>query len=194
MSDDLSPEERRNIVLTRAFIPGRARAEKDAHAQTELQKLQNRMVFGEAEEEADGFGDETIGMGMIGKAGSKIRVATDKKSKRGWSLFFLLCLALGLISSLLIPCLSPPSPSVKVSKANRLRTQLMGRSSTSNDALSGTSTSLSFTPFQGLEIATPSLSAAQRVKAANDRWFKEGTFSHVAGMGGSGAGGILGKK
>ena len=115
---------------------------------------------------------------------------------------------------------------VKVSKANRLRTQLLGRSSTSNDALSGTSTSLSFTPVQGsslclspstspcislpsltlprpffrsflragLEIATPSLSAAERVKAANDRWFKEGTFSHVAGKGaGTGAGGILGK-
>lgn len=61
---------------------------------------------------------------------------------------------------------------VKVNKANRLRTQLLGRSSTSGDALSGISTSLSFTPVQGLEIATPSLSAAERMKAANDRWFQ----------------------
>lgn len=70
----------------------------------------------------------------------------------------------------------------------------MGRSSTSNDALSGTSTSLSFTPVQGLEIVTPSLSAAERVKAANDRWFKEGMFSHVASGSGTGASGVLGKK
>ncbi|KAL7415718.1 hypothetical protein BDY24DRAFT_406283 [Mrakia frigida] len=142
----------------------KARAEKESMEITELHKQQNRMAFGEAEEEAEGFGDETIGMGMIGKSGSKVRLATDQKSK------------------------------LKVSKANRLRTQLLGRSSTSSDALSGTSTSLSFTPVQGLEIATPSLSAAERVKAANDRWFKEGTFSHVAGKGaGTGAGGILGK-
>jgi len=49
---------------------------------TELHKQQNRMAFGEAEEEAEGFGDETIGMGMIGKSGSKVRLATDQKSKR----------------------------------------------------------------------------------------------------------------
>ncbi|CDZ96377.1 u4 u6 small nuclear ribonucleoprotein prp31 [Phaffia rhodozyma] len=141
----------------------RARAEKDLYAQTELQKLQNRMSFGEAEEEAGGYGDETVGMGMIGKAGSKIRIASDTKSK------------------------------LKVTKANRLRTQLLGRSTTTNDALSGTSTSLSFTPVQGLEIATPSLSATERVKAANDRWFKEGMFSHVATGKGTGASGVLGK-
>jgi U4/U6 small nuclear ribonucleoprotein PRP31 len=41
------------------------------------------------------------------------------------------------------------------------------------------STSLSFTPVQGIEIVTPSLSAAQRVQAANDRWFAGGTFTHV---------------
>lgn len=42
------------------------------------------MVFGEAEEEAGGYGDETIGMGMLGKAGSKIRLASDDKSKRAF--------------------------------------------------------------------------------------------------------------
>lgn len=53
---------------------------------TELHKQQNRMAFGEAEEEAEGFGDETIGMGMIGKSGSKVRLATDQKSKRTYRL------------------------------------------------------------------------------------------------------------
>lgn len=31
----------------------------------------------------------------------------------------------------------------------------------------------------GIEIATPSLSAAQRVAAANERWFAAGSFTHV---------------
>jgi U4/U6 small nuclear ribonucleoprotein PRP31 len=55
---------------------------------------------------------------------------------------------------------------------------MLGRSALSSDT-SGTATSLSFTPVQGLEIVTPSLSAAQRVKEANDRWFASGTFTHV---------------
>jgi U4/U6 small nuclear ribonucleoprotein PRP31 len=56
---------------------------------------------------------------------------------------------------------------------------MLGRAAASSDAGSGTATSLSFTPVQGLEIVTPSLSAAQRVKEANDRWFASGTFTHV---------------
>ena len=93
-----------------------------------------------------------------------------------------------------LACSSPPPVAVKVSKANRLRTQLLGRSATSADSLSGTSTSLSFTPVQGIEIATPSLSAAEKMKAANDRWFQAGTFSHIAGPTGTGAAGVLGQK
>lgn len=50
------------------------------------------MVFGEAEEEAGGYGDETIGMGMLGKAGSKIRLASDNKSKRAFSYILLILL------------------------------------------------------------------------------------------------------
>lgn len=57
---------------------------------TELHKMQNRMAFGEAEEEAGGYGDETIGMGMIGKAGSKVRLASDEKSKRASQVFSFL--------------------------------------------------------------------------------------------------------
>lgn len=56
---------------------------------------------------------------------------------------------------------------------------MLGRSALTSDAGSGTQTSLSFTPVQGIEIVTPSLSAAQRVKEANDRWFASGTFTHV---------------
>lgn len=91
-----------------------------------------------------------------------------------------------------------------MSKANKLRTQLLGgRTQSANSNLSGTATSLSFTPVQGMsivksfravilglslvffylgiEIVTPSLAKAQadRVAAANDRWFASGTFTHV---------------
>ncbi|WRT67443.1 uncharacterized protein IL334_004414 [Kwoniella shivajii] len=127
----------------------RARKQKEAYAQTELRKLQNRMEFGKAEEEV-GIDDETVGLGMIGSGSGKVRgEVADARSK------------------------------AKLSRANKLRTQLLGRSAVSNDAKSGLSTSLSFTPVQGIEIVTPSLSAAQKVAAANERWFAGGTFTHV---------------
>lgn len=133
----------------------RARKQKEAYAQTELRKLQNRMAFGEEEQETGAF-DETVGMGMIGSSKGRVRAdVVDSKSK------------------------------AKMSKANKLRTQLLGRSlgggggPSSNATLSGTSTSLSFTPVQGLEIVTPSLAKAQQVQAANERWFAQGTFTHV---------------
>ncbi|KAJ9114869.1 hypothetical protein QFC20_001240 [Naganishia adeliensis] len=130
----------------------RARSQKEAYAQTELRKLQNRMAFGEVEEETGAF-DETVGMGMIGSSNGRVRAeAIDNKSR------------------------------AKMSKANKLRTQLLGgRTQSANSNLSGTATSLSFTPVQGIEIVTPSLAKAQadKVAAANDRWFAAGTFTHV---------------
>ncbi|CAK9783880.1 putative Pre-mRNA splicing factor [Cutaneotrichosporon oleaginosum] len=93
--------------------------------------------------------DEFVGQGMIGAQGKVRGLVADSKSR------------------------------AKMSRANRLRTQLLGRAAASADAGSGTSTSLSFTPVQGIEIVTPSLSAAQKVQAANDRWFAGGTFTHV---------------
>lgn len=93
--------------------------------------------------------DESVGLGMIGGAGKVRGLVADQKSR------------------------------AKMSRANRLRTQLLGRSMSSNDSASGMATSLSFTPVQGIEIVTPSLSAAQKVQEANDRWFAPGTFTHV---------------
>ncbi|KAF7331955.1 Nop domain-containing protein [Mycena kentingensis (nom. inval.)] len=135
----------------------RARKAKEAYAQTELRKLQNRMVFGEAEEEVGAF-DETKGMGMIGVSSGSVRAGMgDSKSR------------------------------AKMSKANKLRTAALNRaallggtqpSSASSSALSGTATSLSVTPAQGFEL-TNRAAAAQRVKEANERWFAGGTFSTV---------------
>ena len=47
----------------------RVRKAKEQNAVTEMRKLQNRMKFGEQEEEV-GFGDETEGLGMLSQSGS----------------------------------------------------------------------------------------------------------------------------
>lgn len=57
----------------------RARKAKEQYAMTELRKLQNRMKFGEEEEE-DGAFDETKGLGMIGPSSGKLRVAAEARS------------------------------------------------------------------------------------------------------------------
>lgn len=78
----------------------RARKVKEAHAATELRKLQNRMVFGEAEAEVGAYG-ETKGLGMIGVATGKVRAGMgDAKSKGLFSPLFPVHL-----TSALTPCL-----------------------------------------------------------------------------------------
>lgn len=62
----------------------RARKAKEAYAQTELRKLQNRMAFGEAEEEVGAF-DETKGLGMLGSATGKVRATAVDSKARGMS-------------------------------------------------------------------------------------------------------------
>jgi len=57
----------------------RARKAKEAYAQTELRKLQNRMAFGEAEQEVGAF-DETKGLGMIGSG--KVRANAGEAKSR----------------------------------------------------------------------------------------------------------------
>ncbi|KAJ7228816.1 hypothetical protein GGX14DRAFT_415160 [Mycena pura] len=131
----------------------RARKAKEAYAQTELRKLQNRMAFGEAEEEVGAF-DETKGMGMIGASSGSVRAGLGESKSRA-----------------------------KMSKANKLRTAALNRSALlggtqPSSAASGTATSLSVTPAQGFEL-TNRASAAQRVKEANERWFAAGTFSFI---------------
>jgi len=130
----------------------RARKAKEAYAQTELRKLQNRMVFGEAEEEVGAF-DQTKGMGMIGATSGSVRAGLGESKSRA-----------------------------KMSKANKLRTAALNRSAllggTQPSSSSGTATSLSVTPAQGFEL-TNRAAAAQRVKEANERWFAAGTFSFV---------------
>ncbi|KAI6134867.1 hypothetical protein EV401DRAFT_2052418 [Pisolithus croceorrhizus] len=101
----------------------RARKAKEAYAQTELRKLQNRMAFGQAEEEVGAF-DQTKGLGMIGVGTGKVRAGLGEAKSRA-----------------------------KLSKANKLRTAMLARvAQSSASSTSGTATSLTVTPVQGFEL------------------------------------------
>lgn len=175
------------------FFPAfSARKAKEAYAQTELRKMQNRMVFGEAEQEVGAF-DQTKGLGMVGSG--KVRAGTGESKSRG------MCSLTSDASSTDLRCLKFTA---KMSKANKLRTAALNRATQSSGAggtqTSGTATSLTVTPVQGqydfgVSITIVNLlgslgfeltnkaAAAARVKEANDRWFAGGTFSFVGQKG-----------
>jgi len=71
-------------LTSRPFCAGRARKAKEAHAATELRKLQNRMAFGETEAEVGAYG-ETKGLGMIGVATGKVRAGMGEAKSKGSS-------------------------------------------------------------------------------------------------------------
>jgi hypothetical protein len=86
------------------LIVHRARKAKEAHAQTELRKLQNRMVFGEAEEEVGAF-DQTKGMGMIGSG--KVRAGPGEIKSKGAYFVVLLFLPSSFFYLFVLPfCLA----------------------------------------------------------------------------------------
>ncbi|WFD33347.1 U4/U6-U5 snRNP complex subunit prp31 [Malassezia cuniculi] len=134
----------------------RARKFRELYGQTELGKMANRVEFGKAEEEASAF-DETMGLGMVNtKASGRIRAVTaDAKSK------------------------------ARMSKANKERLATLNRPlslpSVPSSSTSGIQSSLSFTPVQGIELVDPS--RQRKVAEANAKWFSEGQFSLVPGVG-----------
>ncbi|KAJ8495901.1 hypothetical protein ONZ45_g12669 [Pleurotus djamor] len=107
----------------------RARKAKEAYAQTELRKLQNRMAFGEAEAEVGAF-DQTKGLGMIGVGTGKVRANLGEAKSRA-----------------------------KMSKANKLRTAALTRAAQGGTQTSGMATSLTVTPVQGFELTNRSAAA-----------------------------------
>ncbi|KAF7794546.1 hypothetical protein EIP86_005680 [Pleurotus ostreatoroseus] len=132
----------------------RARKAKEAYAQTELRKLQNRMAFGEAEEEVGAF-DQTKGLGMIGSG--KVRAGVGEAKSRA---------KLSKANKLRTAAL----------------TRAAAQSSADGTQTSGTATSLTVTPVQGFEL-TNRAAAAARVREANERWFAGGTFSFIGQKG-----------
>ncbi|KAI0111556.1 pre-mRNA splicing factor [Daldinia grandis] len=163
----------------------RARKAKEATAMTDLRKAQNRMVFGKEERETDyGIGDSTTGMGMIGQTNDgRIRgVQIDNRTRaklsqkhKGWGG----ATPIGGSASSLRGF--GQSGNIDL-RGKGLRTSGVG-STIGGGA--GTASSLAFTPVQGLELVDPKVQAElnRKRKAEEDRWFKGGTFTQVAGGG-----------
>jgi U4/U6 small nuclear ribonucleoprotein PRP31 len=141
----------------------RARKAKEAYATTELRKLQNRMAFGEAEEEVGAF-DETKGLGMIGSSSGKIRASAGEAKSKGNAYF--------ASASAYCPTLLPPSEIVKVEQTPdgcAHTGSAGGRDVWDSD----------FAEYH----ARQGLRAEAKVKAANERWFAGGTFTFTGSKG-----------
>ncbi|XP_018567512.1 U4/U6 small nuclear ribonucleoprotein Prp31 [Anoplophora glabripennis] len=122
----------------------RVRKMKERYAMTEFRKQANRMNFADIEDDAY---QEDLGYsrGTIGKAGTgRIRLPqVDEKTK------------------------------VRISKTlqkNLQKQQIWGGSTTVKKQISGTASSVAFTPLQGLEIVNPQ-AAEVKVNEANAKYF-----------------------
>lgn len=154
----------------------KARKAKEATAMTEIRKAQNRMVFGKEEKEVS-YGDSTKGLGMIGatdtgrlraqQIDNRTRAKLSKKNP-GWGGET----ALGAASSLKG---FGQGGTATTLRAHGLRTAGVGSGA-------GTS-SIAFTPVQGLELVDPKVrdEMNRKRKADEDRWFKGGTFTQLGG-------------
>ncbi|KAG2497858.1 hypothetical protein HYH03_004124 [Edaphochlamys debaryana] len=123
----------------------RLRKMKERYGLTDVRKAANRMMFNQAEEEfVDG--EDTIGLGVLGKEGSgRLRiVASQQKQKL----------------------------SAKAQK--KFKTKAYG----SSGATSGLSSSLAFTPVQGIELENPNARLGQDLDT------KDGTQSYFSAFGG----------
>lgn len=118
----------------------RFRKMKERYGMTELKKQANRMMFNKAEEEFID-GEDTIGLGVIGKEGSgRLRaLAAQQRQKLG----------------------------AKGQKKYALKNY------GSSGATSGLSSSLAFTPIQGIELVNPS-------QAGGDDALRSGTESYFS--------------
>lgn len=164
----------------------RARKAKEATAMTEIRKAQNRMAFNKEEKEI-GYGDSTKGMGMIGATDTgrlraqqidpKTRAKLSKRTP-GWGADT----TLGAASSIKGFGGSGTATSLR---AQGLRTSGAG--------LQGAGTSsIAFTPVQGLELVDPRKREElnRKRKADEDRWFKGGSFTQIGGASKVDAGGF----
>jgi U4/U6 small nuclear ribonucleoprotein PRP31 len=123
----------------------RYRKMKEAYGMTELKKQANRMAFNRAEEEFID-GEDVIGLGVIGKEGSGRMRAVASQSRQKLS----------------------------AKAAKKLATQRgFGGGGGGGGAVSGLSSSLAFTPVQGIELANPN-------KAPQDERMRDGTESYFS--------------
>lgn len=171
----------------------RARKAKEATAMTEMRKAQNRVAFGKEESEVGyGTGSGTVGLGMLGQQNDgRIRATQiDKrtqaklsKNNKGWG---TTTPASGNAS---VAHFAPgASGTASVLQARGLRASGIG----SQAGAAGTSSTIAFTPVQGLELVDPKAQAELKRKreAEENRWFKSGTFTQAPNNSGGENGGF----
>jgi U4/U6 small nuclear ribonucleoprotein PRP31 len=167
----------------------RVRKMKEATAMTDLRKAQNRMAFGKEEAEV-GFGDGTKGLGMIGaqddgrvratQIDQRTRAKLSKKNP-GWGGATPVG-GSGTATSLRGFGGGPSTPGAL--KAQGLRAAGVGSGLKTNvGGPSGTTSTVAFTPVQGIELVDPKVREEmnRKRKAEEDRWFKSGTFTQIGG-------------
>ena len=171
----------------------RARKAKEATAMTDLRKAQNRMVFGKEEMEVGyGMGDETKGMGMIGQSQDDGRVRATQIDQRTRAKLSKKNPGWGGETSGTATSMRGFGGSNGVAtgfKPGGLRVSGVGSGlKTQVGNLGGTTSTIAFTPVQGLELVDPKVRAQMegKRKADEDKWFKGGTFTQVGGGGGGG--------
>uniref|UniRef100_V9KSA3 U4/U6 small nuclear ribonucleoprotein Prp31 n=1 Tax=Callorhinchus milii TaxID=7868 RepID=V9KSA3_CALMI len=127
----------------------RYRKMKERLGLTEIRKQANRMCFGEIEEDAY---QEDLGfsLGTLGKSGS------------------------GRVRAIQVNDSSKARISKSLQRTLQKQSMVYGGKSTVRDRLSGTASSVAFTPLQGLEIVNPQ-AAEKKVVEANQKY-----FSHLA--------------
>ncbi|KAK5120998.1 hypothetical protein LTR85_005782 [Meristemomyces frigidus] len=172
----------------------RARKAKEATAMTDLRKAQNRMVFGKEEAEVGyGTGDGTKGLGMIGaqddgriraqQIDQRTRAKLSKKNP-GWG---GTTTSVGGTSTSLRGFGTAGLGTPSTLKSAGLRASGVGSGlKTQVGGAGGTTSTIAFTPVQGLELVDPKMrqEREQKRKAEEDRWFKGGTFTQIGGGGG----------
>lgn len=162
----------------------RARKLKERNGMTELHKMQNRVRFGEVEEEAGAF-DETVGMGMLGSKAESGRLRAQastankaRMSKRNTQRIQAMQSNAGAAARLESYGQSSAPGGALIGGGGAQAGRTPGGASTMG-ASSGTASTLSFTPVQGIELVDPSRQS--KVEAANAKWFREGMFSLAPG-------------
>ena len=149
----------------------KARKAKERYAVTDMQRLRNRMAFGEQEDEVD-LGDETEGLGMLKSdhggirgvqidARTKARLPKEKKKGghlTGWS------------------ALMHDQPITQNTVAH-----LTGSDTRGLAPVSGTQSSFVFNSHQGIQLPQLDVDAVRSAKQQehDNRWFKSGTFTQI---------------
>ena len=164
----------------------RARKAKEATAMTDLRRAQNRLAFGKEEAEV-GFGDRTVGLGMVGQGADEGRIrarqvdgrtrAKLSKKNAGWGIGGAASVSGGTGTASSLRGFGQGAGNASVLRGHGLRATGVGTGA----GIGGTMSSVAFTPVQGLELVDPKVreEANRKRKAEEDRWFKGGTFTQV---------------